>query len=409
LAGFVVTVLLLGTKWKVIALSTAGAGLGAWAVMTVLWRNDGENPPAISAARLYLVIGLVYGALSLGPEVIFKGHKIGDGPWMMIAGIPGYGTVRTPSRFFLVTVLSASAMASMGAAWIASAIGRPRWSTVFSLAVISLVLLEEWSSPVPVRRMPGMSEAPGAYWWMAAQHDRGVLLEVPLCPGTQYGRERMLFSNLHRHPVVDSESSFLPPVMGWLDRDRLKDGGAIPYLEKLRTIGLRYVIVHHEGVRSGEIRAIIRTLERSGATKAADFGLDEIYVYPAAGVAPGPFQKNNAAASISAGLAGDGSGLQARAALKNLTGSPIFERKARKLTVEAEIHATDGSRSVKKAGIWFAPPLFAPGETQQRRVEIEVPAATQGFGYHLRLVDESGETWAEGAGRVDGASGKGGS
>jgi hypothetical protein len=350
--------------------------------------------PYLSPARLYLVIGTLYAMLCLGPQILHLGRSLGEGPWTVLGSLPGYGTVRTPARFFYVTSVAAALLAALGTRHLLAQLKSRIAQGSLLIVACAGILLEFWSAPLPMRLLPTLKDAPPVYRWLQTQPTPGAIVELPVGVDSFTQKRRMLFANLHRRPTVDAESSFVLPSMGWLHRDHILDGNGARHLERLAAAGLRYVVLHRAELPRNAGPGYNDLLEKVGARRVASFGPDEVLELPAASSVR-PFAADNLVAQLEVAPFGPAaSPLSVRVSIAPRGEFAVFEPKTRKLTLHAAFSRAD-ERTERQAQVYFSPPLFAPGGAEQMKVDVPAFLPPGDYTATWQLVDEDGYPWAE--------------
>ncbi|MGH9255058.1 MAG: hypothetical protein ACRD3C_10860, partial [Vicinamibacterales bacterium] len=112
-------------------------------VVFIAWRTGWRIP------RFWAGLGLVFGALALGPFVHLLGVNTHvPGPWAFLRYVPIIGLARTPGRFSVVVMLALAVLFAMGLCWLA---GRwPRRRRALLLATGALLVFELLPAPRPL-------------------------------------------------------------------------------------------------------------------------------------------------------------------------------------------------------------------------------------------------------------------
>jgi hypothetical protein len=200
-----------------------------------------------------------------------------------MAVIPGFTTIRGPSRFFVLTILAGALLAGIGAADVAARLRargpRLRLRAEAAIAAAAIALLS-WRAPppLPLAKVPG----PGGwdvYRWLAEHGDGGPLLELPvllspLDPGPLLATGRaMVGSTLHWLPLLNGYSGHPPPSARLIATlaERLPDAQAFAGLCSL--VGLRWIAVDRSALPArgaewdeGVARLPLRPTARFGVT-----------------------------------------------------------------------------------------------------------------------------------------------
>jgi hypothetical protein len=222
-------------------------------------------------ASMWLALGPV-------PQVLGRPVEIASPYAFLYEHVPGFGGLRAPARFFMVSVLMLAILGGCGAA----ALTRWRRGPIVVGALGLLLLVESLSLPFTVNGVtptPGYSppearvyrpgRAPNIYKEVARQPAEAVLAELPLgLP--DFDLRAIFYSTVHWRPLLNGYSGFFPPHYGSL-ATALSDVPRFPdiALEALRAHGATHVIVH-EGIYLGD---------RGASTSAAlrERGAIELY------------------------------------------------------------------------------------------------------------------------------------
>ncbi len=167
--------------------------VGAFAWVLRRPRKDGMAGGWFLAAAFLLFL-----AVSLGPTVVFFGRQICPGPWRLLAGLPGFSSIRLPSRaaflFLLPAVLAAGRALS----------GKP----LLAFAGIALCLAEAWPGPMPL-----VDATPERFhgWLAARDFSRIAILPVRAdLSDPSYECGNLLGQTLHFTPTVNGYGTSLP-------------------------------------------------------------------------------------------------------------------------------------------------------------------------------------------------------
>ena len=150
----------------------------------------------------YIVAAIVLGVLCCGP-VLRTGDSVIQDPmpyrWLMY--LPGFDSVRVPTRFWMLGTLCLAVAAGISfARYGPAATGRRH--AVFALAAAG-ILLDGWTRGI------GMPDAP-SQWPKVERRDRTeAVIELPL--GPSWDAAATYRSMRHRRPVVNGVSGYDPP------------------------------------------------------------------------------------------------------------------------------------------------------------------------------------------------------
>jgi hypothetical protein len=182
--------------------------------------------------------------LSLGPDVVLGGHRLGPGPYALLYRfVPLARGMSSPNRAAVLVLLGGAVLLGFGAAWARSVLPRALGSA--ALLVLGLLLpLEQWSPPTTGMRVPTGRDVPEAYRFLAAG-DGSPMIDLPLYPDVakRYWALYLYFSTYHWRPIPIGRTSFYPPAhdyLAWSLRG-FPDDLSLGILEHL---GIRTLVVH---------------------------------------------------------------------------------------------------------------------------------------------------------------------
>jgi len=255
----------------------------------VLWRQ--RRRPSREAVAL-AVMAFVAALVAMGPLMRGFGHDLGPGLWALLrATVPVFEKIRVTSRAGIFVALPLAMLAAKGLNLL-----RPRPLAVAVVGVVGLA--ETLIAPIP---MPGWTkvidtrnEPPAVYRWLAEQPDRDPIVHLPMFDGRAFFRRPafhesvyMAYSTLHWRPMVNGYAGIEP--RGYVRiRQRMMSFPSEEFLDLLREVGVRYIVVHRQGYGPNQWRRLERQMEsaRPGSLRAAaTFEGDTVYelLSPAAG------------------------------------------------------------------------------------------------------------------------------
>jgi hypothetical protein len=234
-------------------------------------------------AGRYLLLAVGSMVLSLGPLLKVNGRWIKIAmPYAVLFFLPGFQSLRAPSRLGALTLLACAVLAGLGYAalerWWRARGWAPSWLFVTLLMVAAVDL---WSSPIPMVEFPDRASMPPVYAWLARQPGVDAALVLP-APAAEYEERvtharRQVYGLYHRKPMLDGVSGFVPPGTRAL-RQAVQEFPAPVALRAIAERGGRYVIV-----RYGELEPERRVAWRRAVAHAprlrerARFGDDVVY------------------------------------------------------------------------------------------------------------------------------------
>ena len=222
------------------ALSAAGA--------VVLWRR--RQRPSREAVAL-LVMALAAALVAFGPRLRAFDHDLGPAPWALLReAVPVFRMVRVTSRAGIFLALSLAMLAAKGLAVL-----RLRPAATAGLGVIALaetlivpIAIPEWTKIIDTRRPP-----PPVYRWLVEHPGPEAIVHLPMLDVR--GLERrpayhesiyMVYSTLHWRPLVNGYAGIEPRRYVTL-RAQAGEFPSEAFLDALRAIDVRFVIVHRKG------------------------------------------------------------------------------------------------------------------------------------------------------------------
>ena len=215
----------------------------------VALRRSRERPSreAVALGVLLLTTALV----ALGPRVRAFGHDLGPGPWGLLRDtVPVFQMIRVTSRAGVFLALPLTMLAAM-------ALGRlaPKPAVLAGVGLIALgetlivpIPMPQWSKLIDTRKEP-----PPVYRWLAEQPGRDPIVHLPMLD--VYGLERrpafhesvyMVYSTLHWKPLVNGYAGIEPRRYVEI-RSLARSFPSEEFLDALRAVGTRHVIVHRKG------------------------------------------------------------------------------------------------------------------------------------------------------------------
>ena len=203
---------------------------------------------------LYAGIACLAVLLSLGPVPTVWGTPILPfGPYRLgMLVIPGLDGLRVPARLAMVVYLALSVLGGLAVAtWFARLSSRVRAGLGAALAVG--LLLEGYAGPPTVEALGAdvRSFDSAIYNWLAARPP-GAVLELPIEGRHRHQQAHHTLGYQYRtlehgHPLVNGFSGYSSSLVDFLPVAPLWNTAVTgELLQGLRTIGVRYVIVHEQ-------------------------------------------------------------------------------------------------------------------------------------------------------------------
>jgi hypothetical protein len=215
----------------------------------VALRRSRERPSreAVALGVLLLTTALV----ALGPRVRAFGHDLGPGPWGLLRDtVPVFQMIRVTSRAGVFLALPLTMLAAMALVRL-----KPKPAVLAGVGLIAIgetlivpIPMPQWSKLIDTRKEP-----PPVYRWLAEQPGRDPIVHLPMLD--VYGLERrpafhesiyMVYSTLHWKPLVNGYAGIEPKRYVEI-RNLARSFPSAEFLDALRAVGTRYVIVHRKG------------------------------------------------------------------------------------------------------------------------------------------------------------------
>jgi hypothetical protein len=261
--------------------------------LVVRWRR-GERPTRGTVALSLVALGAVI--VALGPEVRFMGRSLLPGPygWLRDA-VPLFQNIRVTSRagMFIALVLAALSARALDT-WKSRP---PLLAALFLAAIAETIIapipLAAWAQVVDTRKPP-----PAVYEWLRGQPGDFAIVELPIVPNDGYFRRPafdesiyMVYSTRHWKRLVNGYAGVEPSHYARA-RELAQRFPSQEFLNHMRALGVRYVVLHARGFGPNKWARIQRELPSFEAqlTVVASFGDDTVYSIepspPAAGLRP---------------------------------------------------------------------------------------------------------------------------
>ena len=254
--------------------------LAAWGFVQLRRRGARPSREAVALA----VMAFLAIVVALGPRVRLFGTDLGPGPFALLrATLPVFTMIRVTSRAGIFLALPLAMLAAKAIeAW------RPRravFAGLFALAlaesVIAPIPTPEWTKVIDSRREP-----PEVYRWLRAQPAGTPVVHLPMLDVNALERHPahhesiyMVYSTHHWQPLVNGYAGIEPTAYRKY-RDLARSFPAEPFLAEMRTIGVRYVIVHRGGYGPNQWARLEKALPAALETslrQVAAFGGDTVF------------------------------------------------------------------------------------------------------------------------------------
>lgn len=232
---------------------------------TVLLVRHRRRLRAVVAERspllFYACAALTMWALALGPAADDAGLAPLTRPYTPLAGLPGFGSLRSPARLAMLATLCLSAAAGIAVARLAPA--RRGALAAFGAVVVAGLLADGWMRPMPLFAPPARANLP--------EIPHSVVIELP-ADDASVAVGAMYRAMSHRRPLASGYSGHVPPhyvvlstalrrddssVLTQLARGRplviVVDNRRDPAGDFLRLVRDLPGVEHHEGTAAGAV------------------------------------------------------------------------------------------------------------------------------------------------------------
>jgi hypothetical protein len=219
--------------------------------------------PSRDALALGLV-ALLAVLIAVGPEVRLFGKTLFPGPYGFLReSLPFFQNIRVTSRAGIFLALALSLLAAKGLArWRDSA---PRLALVFALGMaetlIAPIPLASWAQVVDSAKPP-----PAVYAWLREQPGEFAIVELPIVPNDGYFRRPefdesiyMVRSTQHWKRLVNGYAG-VEPADYKRARELARRFPSQAFLDLMRELKVRYVVLHHRGFGPNQWARVERDL-----------------------------------------------------------------------------------------------------------------------------------------------------
>ncbi len=229
----------------------------------------------VPRARIWGVFGLIFVAISLGPNLVVNGASYDlPMPFDLLLEIPFVKGNRYPSRWSVMVTLAVAVLVGYGLVWLFNqvgrwqkAVGRKRFMLTAYCLLLTLLLFEHFPAPLPLSNL----QIPDAYQTIAQDKGDFTVLTIPLAWRNGFRMtgtldQAMMFAQFyqtaHRRPILGGNTSRNPelkfqyfteaPVINSIiavetghkldDATIARDKQLAP--DVLRFFGVRYIVWH---------------------------------------------------------------------------------------------------------------------------------------------------------------------
>ncbi len=226
--------------------------------------------------NIYIFMLILSFILSLGSPLHFFGHIINiDLPYKFLwEFVPGFKSMRVPSRFGIVFMLSLSVLAGYG---FNRLIKFRSHKSAISFFIITLILSENLYIPFAFETTSIGQEIPEVYKWLENDTEKFAIVELPIGNIWEDTRD-LYFSTYHWKYLVNGKSGFCPDYYYDISRifQKFPSKESILFLQK---IGVRYAILHSAKINPNESLRIEKDILNYSASARLIKVFNGDYVY----------------------------------------------------------------------------------------------------------------------------------
>lgn len=204
----------------------------------------------ISTQNFYVILAFFAFVLTLGPTLHFFGNVINlHMPYYyFFKYVPGFDSMRVPSRLNIIVMLSLSVLAGYGLNKLIKTKNKSKKILISSLFVI-IVISESLYIPLGVAITPTGEEIPDVYKWLSNETGDFAIVELPTGYFTttgnnlHYDTKYMYYSTYHWKKLVNGYSGFFPPKYIEI-LDELQTFPSNESINVLKSLEVEYIIIH---------------------------------------------------------------------------------------------------------------------------------------------------------------------
>jgi len=221
-----------------------------------------------SPLMFYVFAALVMWICALGPEpTVLDAPALHQAPYGWLMGLPGFGGLRVPARFWMMSIACLSAVSALAVSSVPERYRR----LVVAVALVGL-LLDGWPRHFTVLGAPELRSSPPGV---------STRLDLPLGDGDPLA---MYQQTADRKPLHNGYSGyFAPHYYAMMDLVSRRDPRILQALAANGSLG---IVIDHERDTDGAIRRWI--MDMPGVMRERDAGTWSSYRLPGSGISPLP-------------------------------------------------------------------------------------------------------------------------
>jgi hypothetical protein len=150
--------------------------------------------------------------------------------------VPGFGALRTPSRWIWVAGWAASGLIAMGLSTSPSSI--KRYAAIIGVLFLAFA---GGKSIKQVRALPGPMETPAVYKWLAGQPGK-VMVILPMAE-EEWEMDRLPYALVHDKKTLNGFSGFYPPPLIKLGSELTDNFPNEKTINELKDLNVNWVVI----------------------------------------------------------------------------------------------------------------------------------------------------------------------
>jgi hypothetical protein len=247
------------------------------------------------ALVFYLALLVVGAVMCLGVTLYFFGHGVNlPMPYKFLYKFfPGFKAIRTPSRIFVLCLLSMAVLSGFGVKWIHVKLDRRLGKVAVAAVMVTLLALmvvDVLPTGIKMRPVQTKDEFPAVFRWMAKRPGDSPTVVLPLTPydpRSPSGMNDLVFAAMEPQrdyyntanwkKMLNGYSGYVPVTY----REAVKAESDFPSpgaIDFLRREGVRYVILEGRRYDRARLEQILQQIEGTGGMVLVyRSGLDYVY------------------------------------------------------------------------------------------------------------------------------------
>ena len=229
--------------------------LGGTLLLVGLFRRRNSCLARSGEKGFLILLGVVGMVISFGPYLCVFERKVCPGPYLLLYHfVPGLKSLRGTGWMVILSIIPFALFCGEGASALMDRVGPPRTKALLCVALLVTLFVEYFNRNAAgdyftAQNYRVRTEPLEVYDWLRRQDGEFGVLELPMPVNdgefeeAGYENEYMRWSLYHGKRIVNGYASFRPPEY-WPLTDLMAHFPAPETIDVIRTLGVRYVIVH---------------------------------------------------------------------------------------------------------------------------------------------------------------------